>query len=87
MPTDVPSHAGETGVASARFRVMPYELRTAGRPAEQYETPEEAEARARDLIRSDADLQVEVIDLTTGRPYAPAAGVKDREHLARKVGF
>jgi len=66
---------------------MAYELRTAGRPAEQYETPEEAEARARDLIKADADLHVEVIDLTTGRPCAPAAGRDDREHLSRNVGF
>ncbi|MFL5256506.1 MAG: hypothetical protein ACJ8AI_27150 [Rhodopila sp.] len=66
---------------------MPYELRTPGRPAEQFETPEAAEAKARDLIKADADAQVEVIDLTTGRPYAPAAGAGDREHLSRKVGF
>ncbi len=31
--------------------------------------------------------QVEVIDLTTGRPYAPAAGAADRDQLARKVGY
>ena len=66
---------------------MAYELRTAGRPAEQYETAEDAEARARDLIKANADLQVELIDLATGRPYAPAADRGDREQLSRKVGF
>lgn len=65
---------------------MPYELRTPGRPPEAFDAPDAAEARARELIRADADLQVEIIDLFTGRPYAPAAGESERERLAKKLG-
>jgi hypothetical protein len=66
---------------------MPYELRVGGRAAGRYETSDEAEGQARQIIRSDADSVVEIIDLSTGRPYAPAAGVGDREALAKKIGF
>jgi len=76
-----------TPTVTGRCSIMPYELRAKGRQAEHYETAEEAETRARALIRADADLQVEVIDLATGRPYAPAADPADREQLSRKIGF
>jgi hypothetical protein len=66
---------------------MPYELRLAGRPPERFDSAEAAERRARDLIRADADVQIDVIDLQTGRPYAPAAAGADRDRLAGKVGF
>ncbi len=66
---------------------MAYELRVSGQAEGRYETSDEAEARARDIIRQDADSAVEVIDLSTGRPYAPGAGAADREELARKIGF
>ena len=66
---------------------MPYELRLAGQTPERFDTSDAAEARARELIRADADRQVEIIDLATGRPYAPAAGAKDREEISRKGGF
>ncbi|PPQ35479.1 hypothetical protein CCS01_07300 [Rhodopila globiformis] len=66
---------------------MPYELRMNGRPAGRFETPDEAEQQARTLIRQNADHVVEIIDLATGQPYAPAASGGDREALARKIGF
>ena len=66
---------------------MPYELRTPGGPPEQFDRAEDAEARARDLIRADADTQIDVIDLTTGRPYAPAAAADDRNRIAGKIGY
>jgi hypothetical protein len=66
---------------------MAYELRVSGHKPEQYDAVEEAEKRVRTLIRDNADLQVDVIDLITGRPYAPAATEADRARLAGKVGF
>ena len=66
---------------------MPYELRTNGRPAGRFETSDEAERQAREMMRQNADNVVEIIDLTSGQPYAPAASVEDREALARKIGF
>lgn len=66
---------------------MSYEVRIAGHEPERFDNVEEAELRARAAIRANADAQVEVIDLSTGRPYAPGAGAGDREDLARKVGF
>ena len=66
---------------------MPNELRVGGRTAGRYEISDDAEEQARKIIRSDADSVVEIIDLSTGRPYAPAAGAGDREALAKKIGF
>jgi hypothetical protein len=66
---------------------MPYELLVDGRTAGRYEMSDEAEEHARQIIRSNADSVVEIIDLSTGRPYAPAAGVGDRDTLAKKIGY
>ena len=66
---------------------MAYKLRIAGQPRDRYKTPEEAVARAREVVRQDADSVVEIIDLTTGNPYALAAGAGDREALSGKIGF
>jgi hypothetical protein len=66
---------------------MSYELRKDGRVAGRFETSKEAEAHAREMLRENADSVIEVIDLTTGRPYGPAASAEDREAMARKIGF
>lgn len=66
---------------------MAYELRVAGQSTARFDTPEQAEACARDMLLKDADSVIEIIDLSTGRPYAPAASAEDRESLARNVGF
>ncbi|WP_428486845.1 hypothetical protein [Rhodopila sp.] len=66
---------------------MPYELRIDGQASGRFETSDEAEARARAILRENADNVVEIFDLSTGRPYAPAAGAEDRDAMARKIGF
>jgi hypothetical protein len=66
---------------------MAYELRIGGRAAARYETSEEAELRARAMMADNADCAVEIFDLSTGQPYAPAASAEDRETLSRKIGF
>ena len=66
---------------------MPYELRMNGRPIGRFDTSNEAEQQARALIRQNADNVVEIIDLASGQPYAPAASGGDRDALARKIGF
>jgi hypothetical protein len=66
---------------------MSYELRVGGLCEARFEDVSEAEAKARALIRKDADVVVEIIDLSTGRPYAPAADAQEREAMARKIGF
>jgi hypothetical protein len=62
-----------------------YELRIDGQAAGHFENAGEAESRARDIIRRDADSIVEIFDVSTGRPYAPAAGSGDKEDIARKM--
>jgi len=62
-----------------------YELRLDGQPAGHFDTADAAESLPRDLLRQDADSIVEIFDLSTGRPYAPAAGAGDKEDLARKM--
>jgi hypothetical protein len=66
---------------------MPYELRMNGRTIGRFEASDEAERQARALIRQNADNVVEIIDLVSGQPYAPAASSKDRDALAKKIGF
>jgi hypothetical protein len=44
-------------------------------------------ARARAILRDDADKQPEVLDAETGQPVAPGASKGSRDDLARKVGF
>lgn len=66
---------------------MSFELRIGGQAIDRFESADNAETRARALVRENADIVVEIIDLSTGRPYAPAAGAGDREALAGKIGF
>ncbi|WP_428542168.1 hypothetical protein [Rhodopila sp.] len=66
---------------------MGFELRIGGQAIDRFETSDDAEARARELVRENADIVVEIIDLSTGRPYAPAAGAGERDALAGKIGF
>jgi hypothetical protein len=66
---------------------MAYELRVRGRVERHYDTAEQAEARAREIMKDNADCVVEIFDLSTGQPYAPAASAADREALSRKIGF
>jgi hypothetical protein len=66
---------------------MTYELWINGQPGGRFETSDEAEAHARSLLQQSADNSLEIIDLSTGRPYAPAASAEEREAMARKIGF
>jgi hypothetical protein len=66
---------------------MAYELRVGGAPKGQFGTEEAAVAAARDVIREDADADVEVFDLETGKPCAPGASQTWRDDLAKRVGF
>jgi hypothetical protein len=66
---------------------MPYELRMNGRACGRFETSDEAERQARTLLRENADNNIEIIDLVSGQPYAPAASAEDRDALAKKIGF
>ena len=66
---------------------MTYELRIGGGPKGRFDTEEAAVAAARDVIRRDADADVEIFNLQTGRPCAPGASKTWREALANRVGF
>lgn len=66
---------------------MAYELRIGGTPKGQFDTEEAAVAAARDVIREDADADVEIFNLETGRPCAPGASKTWRDALAKRVGF
>jgi hypothetical protein len=66
---------------------MTYELRIGGVPKAQFGTEEAAVAAARDVIRENADADVEIFDLTTGRACAPGASKRWRDELANRVGF
>jgi hypothetical protein len=79
------SAASQRNLEHKGCAAMAYELRIGGQGEGRFETSDEAEVRARALLREDADAILEVIDLATGRVYAPAAGAKDRDDLARKI--
>jgi hypothetical protein len=66
---------------------MGYELRINGRTAEVYDHPEDALDRVRALMKSDCDIEPEVLDTRTGRAFEPAASKRWREELAAKIGF
>lgn len=66
---------------------MSYELRLGGETVARFEEPEQALARARELLRADPDRQVEIFDSATGWPFEPAASRNWQEDLARKIGY
>ncbi len=66
---------------------MPYTVHLDGKTVATFDTEEEAVARARAILRDDADKQPEVLDAETGQPVAPGASSGSRDDLARKVGF
>jgi len=66
---------------------MGYELRIDGRLTAIYASPEHALDRVRVLMKSNCDLEPEVLDTRTGRAFEPAASIRWREELATKIGF
>jgi hypothetical protein len=70
-----------------RKATMTFTLRLDGTTVATFDTEEEAVARARAILRDDADKQPEVLDAETGQPVAPGASKGSRDDLARKMGF
>jgi hypothetical protein len=66
---------------------MPFEVRLAGKLVATFDSEAAAVARAREMLRQDADRQPEVLDTATGRAVAPGASAESRERLAGKIGF
>ena len=66
---------------------MPFELRVLGSPVATFDSEEEALAHARTVIQANPDAEPEILDTATGEPVAPGASKRDREDLARKVGY
>lgn len=66
---------------------MPFIVRVGGKTLARYATENEALARAREIVRDDADQQPEILDADTGRAVAPGASAGSREDLAGKIGF
>lgn len=63
-----------------------YELRAGGQAIAQFDTPQPALDRARELLRADPDCEVEIIDTRTGRAFEPAASQRWRDELTAKIG-
>lgn len=66
---------------------MPFIVRLDVKTLATCATEDEALARARDIVRENADKQPEVLDSRTGRGVAPGASARSRDHLAQKTGF
>jgi hypothetical protein len=66
---------------------MPYELRQPGAEPTRFDSEEQAVAAASAALRGNPDLDLEIIDLATGKPCAPGASRSWREELSRRVGF
>lgn len=66
---------------------MPYELRINKRVVGTFDTEAEANERARDAVRADADVEPEIIDTATGKPATPDSSTAQRDDLANKVGY
>jgi len=66
---------------------MAYELRIDGGVAARFEQSAEAVAQATKVLQRYPDCELEIFDLETGKPFAPAASRGWREHLVKNVGF
>lgn len=66
---------------------MGYEVRIDRHSVGEFATTEAALARVREALKLRPDCEPEIIDLATGRPFAPAASRRWREQLAKQVGY
>jgi hypothetical protein len=66
---------------------MRYEVRVAGASIGVFAEAEEALECVRRALDRNPDEVPEIIDMTTGHAYEPAATEADRDELATKVGF
>ena len=62
-----------------------YELRIDGRPIRVFADQAAALSRVREAARLDADAEIEVTDLRTGRACAVAASAEWREEIAARI--
>jgi hypothetical protein len=62
-----------------------YELRINGRPVGVYNDQAAALARVRLFTDLDADAEIEVMDMRTGRAFEVAASVRWREEIAARM--
>ena len=62
-----------------------YELRIDGRPVRVYADVAVALSRVREAARLDADAEIEVVDLRTGRACAVAASAEWRDEIAARI--
>jgi hypothetical protein len=65
--------------------VRVYELRVDGRPVTVCADAAVALSRVREVARLDADVEIEVMDLRTGRACAVAAPAEWREEIAARM--
>jgi hypothetical protein len=66
---------------------MPFELRVLGSHVAKFDSQEEALAHARTIIQDNPDAEPEITDTATGEAVAPGASKRDRDDLARKIGY
>jgi len=66
---------------------MSYELHVHRRHVANFETLEEAQTRARNLMREQPDSEPEILDSTTKRAVEPASSRSWREDLSNKIGY
>jgi hypothetical protein len=65
---------------------MPYELRRPDATPIIFDSEEAAVHAASAALRDDPDLELEIIDLATGRACAPGASRAWREDLRQRMG-
>jgi hypothetical protein len=62
-----------------------YELRIDGRAIKVYADEAAALSRAREVAWLDADAEIEVMDLRTGRAFEVAASVEWRDEITARI--
>lgn len=66
---------------------MAYELHIDRRHVATFETTDKALEHARDLLRQNAESEVEILDSASRRAVMPASSASWREHLANEIGY
>lgn len=66
---------------------MRYDVKIDGTSVGTFASADEALARVRQAVAEHPDREPEIIDRTTGRPFAPAASVAERDRLANETGY
>ena len=64
---------------------MRYEVRVDGASVGVFATAEDALERVRQALAADPDHEPEIIDMETGRAFAPAATEDERDRLADEI--